>query len=121
MNLLKPTLCVLLTAVAAGDALAETEITTVVNGKPVAKQLTKLTFDSDFVTLNFSDNTSQTVEMEAVIILLDHEATSALDKITADPSKSTGVYNLKGQYLGKTPEGLTHGIYIINGQKVCVK
>lgn len=115
------TILTLLLAAATQSASADTEIKTLIDGKPIAKEITKLTFDSDLVTLNFSDNTSQTVEMDAVRIILDHETTSALDRIITDKSKSGGVYNLKGQYLGKNPEGLQRGIYIINGQKVCIK
>lgn len=120
MNIAKTLLCTIAVA-ASQNALADTEITLLINGEPVAKELTKLTFDSDLVTLTFSDNSSQTTEMGAVRILIDHEASSALESIQADASKTKGVYNIKGQYLGETPEGLQHGIYIINGQKVCIK
>ena len=103
------------------NVFADTEIMTTVNGQPVRKDLIKLTFESNLVTLTFSDTTSQTAEMDAVIITLDHEVSSALEMITADPEKVNGVYDIMGRYLGETPKGLKQGIYIINGQKVYIK
>jgi len=31
------------------------------------------------------------------------------------------VYNHQGQYVGKSPKGLSKGVYIINGKKVIIK
>ena len=35
--------------------------------------------------------------------------------------KNDGVYNLQGQRVGNTTEGLPSGIYIVNGKKILVK
>ncbi len=59
--------------------------------------------------------------MSLVSVTLSHEDKSALDNILADPEKSSGVYNLRGQRIADTPDGLKEGVYIINGQKVLVK
>ena len=99
-------------ALGAVNAQADSKVTTVINGREIPKDLTKLTF---------SDNSSETAEMELIAITLDHSENSAISEILADPKKARGVYNLKGQYLGEKPEGLSKGIYIVNGQKVCVK
>lgn len=108
-------------ALGAVNAQADSKVTTVVNGREIPKDLTKLTFSDKIVTLTFSDNTSETAEMELIAITLDHSENSAISEILADPKKARGVYNLKGQYLGEKPEGLSKSIYIVNGQKVCVK
>lgn len=104
----------------ASSAQADSKVTTLINGQEIAKDLTKLTFNDKTVTLTFSDNSTESAEMELVAITLDHN-TSAITDILADPKKAKGVYNLKGQYLGDKPEALQPGIYIINGQKVLVK
>ena len=31
------------------------------------------------------------------------------------------IYNLQGQCVGKSPKGLSKGVYIINGKKVIIK
>lgn len=104
------------------SASADSKVTTVIDGKEMAKDLTKLTFDGKIVTLTFSDASTETAEMDLVAITLDHGSQSAITDIIADPAKAKkGVYNLKGQYLGEKPEGLQPGIYIVNGQKVYVK
>ena len=35
--------------------------------------------------------------------------------------KNNGVYNLQGQRVGNTTEGLPSGIYIVNGRKYVVR
>ena len=35
--------------------------------------------------------------------------------------KNDGVYNLQGQRVGNTTEGLPSGIYIVNGRKFVVR
>ena len=105
----------------AVTAHADSKVTTVINGQTIAKDLTKLTFNDKMVTLTFSDNTSETAEMGLVAVTLDHSGESGIKEILADPKKQKGVYNLKGQYLGEKPDGLSQGIYIVNGQKVYVK
>lgn len=99
---------------------ADSKVTTVIDGNEIPKELTKLTFDGDIVTLSFSDNTTRQADMKFVAIKIDH-STSAISTIVADPKKPAGVYNLKGQYLGESPKDLTPGFYIVNGQKVYVK
>lgn len=105
----------------AATAQADSKVTTVIDGREIAKDLTKLTFSNQMVTLTFSDNSTETAEMGLIAVALDHSGESAISEILADPKKAKGVYNLKGQYLGEKPEGLTQGVYIINGQKVYIK
>ncbi len=101
------------------SAFADTTIITTVDGVTIAKELTKLTFNDNIVNMTFSDNTTETAEMSLVSITLDHN--SAIESILADPGKAKGVYNLRGQYLGESPEGLQSGFYIIDGNKIFVK
>lgn len=100
---------------------ADTKVVTTVNGTPETRELVKITFDGDNVILNYADDTTDKADMSLVSVALTHDEQSAIDEIIADPTKATGVYNLKGQRVADTPEGLATGIYIVNGQKVLVK
>lgn len=55
----------------------------------------------------------------------DDEATAIEDLTTDKPvqTRTDGVYNLNGQRLrsGSSLEGLSHGIYIVNGRKVVIR
>lgn len=108
------------TGLTAIDASADSKVTTFVRGEDTGKELTRLTFNGQTVTLVFNDNTTRDADMSEVKVLIDHN-TSAIENICADPAKATGVYNIRGQYLGETPEGLSTGIYIVNGQKIAIK
>ena len=101
-------------------SIADSKITTTIDGQEVNKELTKLSFDDGNVILTFSDNTTETAPMNMVSISIDH-AQSSIDQIITDPKKANGVYNLKGQYLGETPQGLKQGIYNVNTQKIYVR
>lgn len=116
---LLPLLILPLMAVPA-EIQAFSKITTTVSGTEIPKELTKISFDGTKVTLTFSDNTTTEAEMNEVSVSFDYK-TSAIDQIAADPQKSKGVYNLKGQYLGEKAANLTPGFYIINGQKIYIK
>lgn len=105
----------------ASAVWADSKVVTTVNGTPETRELVRITFDGDNVILNFSDNTTRLADMSEVAVALTHDEQTAIDEITADPKKPTGVYNLKGQRVADTPEGLKSGVYIVNGQKVLVK
>lgn len=105
----------------ASTASADSTVTTVIDGTKISKDLTKLTFSDKTVTLTFSDNSTETADMNLVAITLDHAGQSAITDIIADPAKAKGVYNLRGQYLGDSPKNLQPGFYIVNGEKIYVK
>ena len=105
----------------ASYAHAESKVVTTVNGTPENRELVRITFDGDNAILSFADNTTETADMSLVSVSLNHDDSSALDAIIADPEKPAGLYNLRGERVADTPEGLTKGIYIVNGQKMLVK
>lgn len=120
MRFLKVSLCAILFSGALA-AQADSKVVTTINGTPETRELVRITFDGDNVVLNFSDDSSCLADMSEVTVTLTHEEQSAIDEIMADPTKPTGVYNLKGQRIADTPEGLKAGVYIVNGQKVLVR
>ncbi len=46
---------------------------------------------------------------------------SGIGDITVDENRPIRVYNLRGQYIGNTLEGLPHGVYLVNDKKWVVK
>lgn len=114
-------LCALLCGGAVTAAKADSKVVTTVGGTPETRELVRITFDGDNVILNFSDDTTRLADMSEVAVTLTHDEQTAINEIIADPVKPTGVYNLKGQRVADTPEGLKAGVYIVNGQKVLVK
>lgn len=71
----------------ASTASADSTVTTVIDGTKISKDLTKLTFSDKTVTLTFSDNSTETADMNLVAITLDHAGQSAITDIIADPAK----------------------------------
>ncbi|MCI9286101.1 MAG: hypothetical protein HFJ91_10040 [Muribaculaceae bacterium] len=104
-------------------AMADTTVTTTVDGVQAPGSLARITFDGDNVTLTYDDNSTQVADMSLVSVALDHDGSQSgiADSVINDPVKPSGVYNLKGQRLGDTPEGLSTGFYIVNGEKIFVK
>lgn len=103
-----------------GYADNKANTSTTIDGVDTGKELVKMTFVDSAVILSFSDNTSVKADMTSVRVTFGI-ASSAIDEIIADPAKSKGIYNLKGQFLGESVESISPGIYIVNGQKILVK
>ena len=105
-------------------ASADSTIATTVDSQPQAGLIEKMTFDNqepDMVTLHFADGQTLKADLELVSVSLDHSGNTAIDEILADPAKVSGVYNLKGQRVADSPEGLAPGVYVSNGIKILVK
>lgn len=105
-----------------GTIYAETEQSVFINGNAIDKFVTVLTFNGDNVTLQFEDNSSQIEDMSNVSISLDYNGTSTIkaDHISKSDMQSK-VYNLNGQYIGNSTNGLSKGVYIVNGKKTVIK
>lgn len=107
--------------VAASVSWADSKVVTTVNGVAEARELVRITFDGDNAVLTYTDSTTGTADMSLVTVTLTHDEQSAIEQIIADQAKASGVYDLYGRRIADTPEGLTPGIYIFNGQKMLVK
>ncbi len=53
--------------------------------------------------------------------ILYRDQPSGIDNITVDDNQPVRVYNLRGQYIGNTLEGLPQGVYLVNDTKMVVK
>lgn len=104
------------------SAMADNTQTVVVDGTTVGKNVTRLTFSGDNVVMTFADNSTQTADMSLVSISFTYSPATAIDGIEQENKNIVKkVYNLNGQYVGNTTEGLAKGLYIVNGKKMVIR
>lgn len=95
---------------------AETVQKVTVDGEEVGKYVTLIAFDGDCLHLSYEDGTTADADMNEVRI--DFLTVDAIRPVVgkADADR-TSVYNLQGQYVGKSLQGQKRGIYIVKGKK----
>lgn len=101
---------------------ADNKQTVKVDGQVIDKTITEITFDGDNVTLSYADNSSDTMGMSLVSLSFTYGTSAGIHQV--DQLKETlqgKVFNLNGQLVGNSAEGLSKGIYIVNGKKVIIK
>lgn len=104
------------TAVFAGN-----KQTLKIEGQVIEKTISEITFDGDNVVLHYADNTSATEDMSRVTLSFSY-ATTGISQVEGIKKALQGkVYNLQGQFVGSSLQGLSKGVYIINGKKVIIK
>ena len=105
------------------NVLAENKQTVTVGGQAVGKTVKEITFDGDNVTLSYSDGTSSTEDMSLVKLAFTYDggATGIDQAEMGQPSLQGRCFNLNGQLVGTSTEGLSKGVYIVNGKKVIIK
>ena len=105
------------TAVFAGN-----KQTVRIYGQVIEKTVSEITFDGDNVVLYYADNTSDTENMSLVTLSFSYSTTTGISQVEGIKQALQGkVYNLQGQYVGSSLQGLSKGIYIVNGKKVIIK
>ena len=95
---------------------ADNKQTVTINGQSINKTVTEITFNGDNLTLTYSDGTSEESDMSFVKLAFSYDTNS-----TVKQSLEGKVFNLNGQFVGTSTEGLAKGIYIVNGKKVIIK
>ena len=109
--------CLLSTAV-----YADNKQTIKVDGQVIDKTITEITFDGDNVTLSYADNSSDTMDMSLVSLSFVYGESTGIHQVDQLKEALQGkVYNLNGQLVGNSVEGLSKGVYIVNGKKVIIK
>ena len=109
--------CMLTTAV-----YADNRQTVKVDGQVIDKTITEITFEGDNVTLNYTDNSSDTMDMSLVSFSFVYGESTGIGQVEQLQKALQGkVYNLNGQLVGNSVEGLPKGVYIVNGKKVIIK
>lgn len=104
------------TAVFAGN-----KQTVTIEGQVIEKTISEITFDGDNVVLHYADNTSATEDMSRVTLSFSYTTTGISQVEGIKKALQGKVYNLQGQCVGSSLQGLSKGVYIINGKKVIIK
>lgn len=104
------------TAVFAGN-----KQTLKIEGQVIEKTISEITFDGDNVVLQYSDNTSDRGDMSLVTLSFTYQTTGISQVEGIKQALQGKVYNLQGQCVGSSLQGLSKGVYIINGKKVIIK
>ena len=119
---MKKTYLLLLAGMFASVVFANNKQTVKIDGVVSDKTVTEITFDGDNVTLSYADNSSETKDMSLVSLSFSYDSTTEINKIEEVKKSLQGkVFNLNGQLVGNSLEGLSKGIYIVNGKKVIIK
>lgn len=104
------------TAVFAGN-----KQTVTIEGQVIEKTISEITFDGDNVVLHYADNSSDQADMSLVTLSFSYTTTGISQVDGIKKALQGKVYNLQGQYVGSSLQGLSKGVYIINGKKVIIK
>ncbi len=103
-------------------AMADNKQTLTIDGNVVNKVVTQITFDGDNAVLTYSDNSTQSADMELVALAFEYgEGTGIAAVETAEKTVDGKVYNLNGQMVGTSTAGLSKGVYIVDGKKMIIK
>lgn len=102
---------------------AKGEQTITINGLTIGKSAKKITFSGEKAMITYADGSKQTENMGLIQLSFTYSTNGGIKKIETTDQKlvDTRVYNLNGQYVGTTLNGLSKGVYIVNGKKVVVK
>lgn len=102
---------------------AKGEQTITINGLTIGKSAKKITFSGEKAMIVYADGSKQTENMGLIQFSFTYSTNGGIKKIETAEQKlvDTRVYNLNGQYVGTTLNGLSKGVYIVNGKKVVVK
>ena len=95
--------------------------TVTIEGQVIEKTISEITFDGDNVVLHYADNTSATEDMSLVTLSFSYTTTGISQVEGIKKALQGKVYNLQGQFVGSSLQGLSKGVYIINGKKVIIK
>ena len=118
---MKKAYLLLLAAMLSTATFAGSKQTVKIDGLLIEKTVSEITFDGDNVVLQYADNTSDQADMSLVTLSFTYQ-TTGISQIEGIKQALQGkVYNLQGQYVGKSPKGLSKGVYMINGKKVIIK
>lgn len=118
---MKKAYLLLLAGMLSTAVFADSKQTVKIDGQVIEKTISEITFDGDNVVLHYADNTSTTEDMSRVTLSFSYTTTGISQVEGIKKALQGKVYNLQGQCVGSSLQGLSKGVYIINGKKVIIK
>lgn len=118
---MKKAYLLLLAGMLSTATFADNKQTVKIDGQVIEKTISEITFDGDNVVLHYADNTSATEDMSRVTLSFSYTTTGISQVEGIKKALQGKVYNLQGQCVGSSLQGLSKGVYIINGKKVIIK
>lgn len=118
---MKKAYLLLLAGMLSTAVFAGSKQTVKIDGLLIEKTVSEITFDGDNVVLQYADNTSDQADMSSVTLSFTYQTTGISQVEDIKKALRGKVYNLQGQYVGSSLQGLSKGVYIINGKKVIIK
>lgn len=119
---MKKAYLLLLAGMLSAAVFAGSKQTVKIDGQVIDKTVSEITFDGDNVVLQYSDNKSDNGDMSLVTLSFSYSTTTGISQVEGIKQALQGkVYNLQGQCVGSSLQGLSKGVYIINGKKVIIK
>lgn len=92
-----------------------------INGTANGKSVQTITFSGDNVNLVYTDNSTETLDMESVVITFSNEATAITVSSVQENGDMKKIYDINGRQVQSTLENLPSGIYIIKSSTKSVK
>ena len=118
---MKKAYLLLLAGMLSTAVFADNKQTVTIDDQVIEQTISEITFDGDNVVLHYADNTSATEDMSLVTLSFSY-TTTGISQVEGIKKVLQGkVYNLQGQCVGSSLQGLSKGVYIINGKKVIIK
>lgn len=118
---MKKAYLLLLAGMLSTAVFAGSKQTVKIDGLLIEKTVSEITFDGDNVVLQYADNTSDIEDMSLVTLSFTYQTTGISQVENIKKALRGKVYNLQGQYVGSSLQGLSKGVYMINGKKVIIK
>lgn len=118
---MKKAYLLLLAGMLSTAVFANSKQTVKIDGQVIDNTVSEITFDGDNVVLHYADNTSATEDMSLVTLSFSYTTTGISQVEGIKKALQGKVYNLQGQCVGSSLQGLSKGVYIINGKKVIIK
>ena len=118
---MKKAYLLLLTGMLSTAVFAGNKQTVTIDGQVIEKTISEITFDGDNVVLQYADNSSDQADMSLVTLSFSYTTTGISQVEGIKKALQGKVYNLQGQCVGSSLQGLSKGVYIINGKKVIIK
>lgn len=118
---MKKAYLLLLAAMLSTATFAGSKQTVKIDGLLIEKTVSEITFDGDNVVLQYADNASDQADMSLVTLSFTYQTTGISQVEGIKQALQGKVYNLQGQCVGSSLQGLSKGVYMINGKKVIIK